>query len=380
MSENHPRPQVERLSELLRLLLSGAGADVRTLWQASEAEMEALEAKDILHSFAALSEEGHTPQELMPIVDKAVNLVRDYMPTVETLTDEPLPYWMAKLEANNDEILSVFDELRQCLTQGRVGSELDEQVQAAIETLKSFEAHYQFKENVLFSLLERRDPVYRGLQLMWGKHDEAREALKQLEQHWLDEEQTSEQPARHAAKVLGNVFFRWQGMVEKERAILFPAALATLDANDHRTLNAAIRGEDKHASLANGTINLAELQLLTNHLPGEFTWVDENDKVRYYSEGGQAIFPRTPQVIGRDVRQCHPPDSVDTVEEIIAAFRAGQQDEANFWLDRRGQFILIRYRAVRDTDDTYRGVLEYTEEISGLRALEGERRLLDWDS
>ena len=106
--------------------------------------------------------------------------------------------------------------------------------------------------------------------------------------------------------------------------------------------------------------------------------VDENDRVRFYSEG-ERIFPRSPGVIGRKVQNCHPPKSVHMVQEILDSFRAGTQSVAEFWIQMGGKFIHIRYFAVRDSQGEYRGTLEMSQDLTPLRALEGERRLADTD-
>jgi hypothetical protein len=126
-----------------------------------------------------------------------------------------------------------------------------------------------------------------------------------------------------------------------------------------------------------GHLTPEQLNLLLRYLPVDITFVDENDNVCFYSEGDR-IFPRSPGIIGRKVQNCHPPDSVSVVENILSEFRAGNKDRARFWLQLNGKFIFIQYLAVRDQDDHYRGVLEVTQDITELRELEGERRLLDW--
>ena len=105
--------------------------------------------------------------------------------------------------------------------------------------------------------------------------------------------------------------------------------------------------------------------------------VDENDEVRFYSEG-ERIFPRSPGVIGRKVQNCHPPQSVHKVQEILDAFRAGTKDVADFWIEIQGRFLHIRYFAMRDANGAYRGTLETVQDVTGIRALEGQRRLVDW--
>jgi DUF438 domain-containing protein len=107
--------------------------------------------------------------------------------------------------------------------------------------------------------------------------------------------------------------------------------------------------------------------------------VNEHDEVAYYSASPERIFPRSPGVIGRKVQNCHPPKSMDSVQKILDAFRAGKKDMADFWIQMQGKFILIRYFAVRDADGKYRGCLEVSQDVTSIRKLEGQKRLLDWE-
>ena len=105
---------------------------------------------------------------------------------------------------------------------------------------------------------------------------------------------------------------------------------------------------------------------------------DSQAKVRYFTQGKERIFPRSPQVIGRAVQNCHPPHSVHVVNRILESFRKGEKDEAEFWIEMRGRFLHIRYFAVRDAQKHYKGCLEVTQDVTKIRKLEGQRRLLDW--
>jgi DUF438 domain-containing protein len=42
------------------------------------------------------------------------------------------------------------------------------------------------------------------------------------------------------------------------------------------------------------------------------------------------------------------------------------------------KFVHIRYFALRDEDGSYKGTLEIVQDASHVRALEGERRIVDW--
>ena len=110
------------------------------------------------------------------------------------------------------------------------------------------------------------------------------------------------------------------------------------------------------------------------------TFVDENDQVQYFSAGKERLFPRSPGIIGRKVQNCHPPKSIDVVNQIVGEFKAGTKDHADFWIQLKGKFIYIRYFAVRGDEDNYRGTLEVSQDITDIRNIEGERRLLNWSS
>jgi len=126
-----------------------------------------------------------------------------------------------------------------------------------------------------------------------------------------------------------------------------------------------------------GELSLDELLNILNGLPIDISFVDKDDKVKYFSETKDRIFFRPRAIIGRDVRNCHPPQSVDKVEKIINDFKEKKRDVAEFWINFKGRFIHIRYFAIRNKLGEYLGTLEVTQDITNIKKLEGERRLLD---
>jgi hypothetical protein len=120
------------------------------------------------------------------------------------------------------------------------------------------------------------------------------------------------------------------------------------------------------------------IEFMLNSLPVEISFVDENDKVSYFNKNGDRIFPRPRSVIGKKVQQCHPKKSLNKVIEIIEAFKNGKRDVANFWINLNGKLIYIRYFAVRNKDGKYLGTLEVSQDITDIKKIEGEKRLLDW--
>ena len=96
---------------------------------------------------------------------------------------------------------------------------------------------------------------------------------------------------------------------------------------------------DRLFHVAEGQLTLEQINLIFRHMPVDLSYVDENELVKFYTDTEHRIFPRSAGVIGREVRRCHPPKSVHIVEEIIEKFRTGEQNQAEFWINKPGLFI-----------------------------------------
>lgn len=134
--------------------------------------------------------------------------------------------------------------------------------------------------------------------------------------------------------------------------------------------------QDGLVRMGTGILSIHQLETMLNHLPVDLTFIDENDVVRYFSHGKERIFARTRAVIGRTVQNCHPPQSVHVVNELLADFKAGRKDAEDFWIPLKDKFVYIRYFAVRDAEGTYMGTLEFTQNIKPIQELSGQKRIL----
>ncbi len=261
--------------------------------------------------------------------------------------------------------------------------------------LQTFTSHYTLKENALFPVLEKEWKDYRCVQLMWSYHDDIRRNLKWI----IDHIQAEEIDLKKFNRAVGDLFFAMFAIIFREDKILFPTILETIDENILVNLLSAFKdiklaytdtsslkidsktetqNHNSEINLGTGSVNIEQLKMIFNHLPVDITYVDENDEVKYFSTPKHRIFPRTIAVIGRKVHHCHPPESVHIVEKIVESFKNGEKDEAAFWIKMGTKFILIKYFAVRNEQEKYKGVLEVSQEVSEIRALQGERRLLNW--
>ena len=163
------------------------------------------------------------------------------------------------------------------------------------------------------------------------------------------------------------------GCLADAAEIGFPYVQPTATTTETATKTAM----DNKVDLHTGALTPEQIRLVFNHLPVDITYVDENDQVQFFSTPPHRIFTRTKAIIGREVKNCHPPQSVHVVEKIVESFRSGARSSESFWIHMGPKFILIQYFAVRDEQGVYRGVVEVSQEISEIQRLEGDKRLLD---
>ena len=288
------------------------------------------------------------------------------------------------------------------------------------DELHKFRLHLSRKQNQLYSILERKG-FDRPTTTMWLLddfiRDEIRDARRLLEED-KDDEFIAMQPT-----VVADVL----DLMQKEETVLYPTSLAMIRPVEFEEMKsgdreigfawirvgkeapkadtpketvpatAAAGFANELASLlgkygfgggstpgallevATGQMTLEQINLVYKHMPVDFSYVDENEIVRFYTDTDHRVFPRSKNVIGRDVKNCHPRTSVHLVEEIIEKFRRGEQNEVDFWINKPGLFIYIYYVAVRDEEGRFRGVLEMMQDCTRIRSLEGSRTLLSWD-
>ena len=271
--------------------------------------------------------------------------------------------------------------------------------------LGKVELHFARKENQLFPYLEKHGwtSPSRG---MWEFHDHIRadikETRKAIESGELDAVIVNSQQVfrslGHIMKVeegrlLPNAMEllseeEWKEFREGDKEIgwMFDTPPASYPAVEYiHPSEDTVRKKlpfdiDDKTHYDEGYLTPAQVNSIFRILPVDITYVNEDDQVVFYNRGEDRVFPRSAGIIGREVKFCHPPKSVDQVLRILEEFKAGTQDLAEFWIQFKGKFIHIQYFAVRDEDRTYRGVIEMSQDVSHIRELEGQQRLLDWDA
>lgn len=394
--------RIEALKEIVRGLHEGIAPETQ---KARFAEMlQEVSASEIAEMEQALIKEGVSEEEIKNLCDVHVQVFAESFEGGEQI-QVPAGHPVETFRRENTALEEVVDQIRYIL--GELTDPPDEETgKAWMEELKDLfgdlgqiEKHYLRKENQLFPMLEKHE-VTGPSKVMWALHDDIRDILKEVR---LGLEEADREVVIGEGTALVTII---SDMVYKEENILFPMALEILSEADWgRVLEGSgelgyaliephtgwepISGPLSEAPpprpgggeaplwLSTGGLSPKQVDLILTSLPVDITFVDANDKVQYYSAQPERIFPRSPGIIGREVQNCHPPSSVHIVQEILDDFRNGERDTADFWIQMGGKFIYIRYFAIRDEDGKYEGCLEVSQDVTAIRALEWEKKLLD---
>jgi DUF438 domain-containing protein len=396
--------------------------------------------------------EGVPASEIMGMCDLHSQVVRDIL--VERASAPPPPgHPVDTFRRENEALRGQAKAMREALAalapqtadpEAAVDPRLLLECRRTFAGLMDVEKHYQRKEHLLFSMLERHG-ITGPSTVMWGKDDEVRRLLKELGTALAENGGTAGEWRLVAQTVAEPALAALEEMIFKEERILLPMSLQNLTETEwgevftqspqfgyclvdpregwappaaksdvpeaaareavrtgvafapfaagDRAVPLPMAGSPKPPRaespvavsqglvvLPTGALSLEQLKAIFATLPVDITFVDAEDRVRFFSEGERRVFARPKAILGRLVQHCHPPSSVDVVERILSDFRSGRQSVAEFWIDFKGRFAHIRYFALRDEKGNYLGTLEVTQDLTRERALQGERRLLQYEA
>jgi hypothetical protein len=373
LSRLHAGESPERLKEEFKLLLGTV----------TPLEISQLEAE--------LVAEGTPREKLERLCDVHMALFRgslDKGPSVPTW--HPVHILMEE----HKRMLETANHLWEFAKQGiPIGN--DEELKKIAADLEESNLHYLREENVLFPYLEKHG-ITEPPAIMWMEHDriraEKRAILGLIKDHGSDKLLSVK--ARSLSEVLAGHF-------KKENQILFPSALETITEQEWHEIREQfdeigytsftptvpempVTDEERESVNASedlkfsaGALSPQEIEAIFDNLPIDITFIAKDDTVRYFSQTKERIFVRSKAIIGRKVQNCHPQKSVHVVNQILDDFKTGRRSEASFWINLSGRMIYIRYFPVRGSDGEYLGTLEVTQDITDVRSLSGEKKLLD---
>ena len=389
--------RLQLLGDFVKGLITGGNG--KQLIEHHKNVIETVTAQEAMMVLDQMFEEGFSNETIKSNVGKIINVF--YKSLNSQSWDRPSSnHFLYYLMQENRQVEMIIDGMKKVIKSLCLDPEPDEQflytkLKEALNSLRPYELHYIKKEHILFPFIERTFPQFRCLKLMWSFHDDFRKSMKTL-----DEILSAEKPDKSMLnKELGKLFFVVLPLVFREEQIVFSVAFRAIPQEAWEEMlqqsfeigwcYIAPPKENKPGNelsgLVNGKINLQsgflsveQLILLFENLPLDLTFVDENDEVAYFSGSKHRIFPRSKAIIGRKVQNCHPPESVHVVNAIIDTFRKGRKDHAEFWIEFKGRFLHIRYFAIRNEKNEYKGTIEVTQDVTEIRQLNGQRRLLEW--
>ncbi len=409
MSEliDNRRHRLEALKGMIFELHAGAAPE--TLTNRFRAVLDQVGASEISALESELMAEGMPESEIRRMCDLHVAVFRDTLagqPPVHTVPGHPVHTFTAE----NQVILEVVAEYRRLFQElaGGNGDTLPpdfaprwRQVHARLALV---EAHYKRKEYLVFPFLERAG-ITAPPKVMWGVDDDIRDKLRAAGEAAADADALAAPELALVHRVVVEpLLAAVEAMVEKEDRVLWPMALQHLSDTDWSSVRdqwgefgaglvppgdewqpavpaaAAAPSADAPSgtvTLPSGQLTAVQLAALLDALPVDITFVDATDRVAYFSEGKDRIFTRNRAILGRRVQDCHPPASLHIVQRVVDELRSGQRQVAEFWIQLHGRFVHIRYLPVRDPAGNYLGIVEMTQDVTAIRTLQGERRLLD---
>ena len=345
-------------------------------------------------------------EDVHAVINMLGDQIDNSMPNLPA--DHPIMHYLKENEEMKRLLLAVEDLVQYPM--------IKNQWLELYDKISQYPVHYKRKQNQLYPVLERKG-FTRPTTTMWTFDDLVRDEIREAERLLREDQEEA------FIKQQERVLLYARDLMEKEEFILYPTSMALISEEEfedmksgdqeigfaffeveHKTTENKVEIQPKEQNnfandlqalltrygysagggdkldVTTGKLTLEQVNLIYKHLPIDISFVDENELVCFYSDTDHRIFPRSKNVIGREVMNCHPRKSAHIVREVIDKLRSGEQDRAEFWINKPGLFIYIIYVAVRDKDGKFRGVLEMMQDCTHIRALEGSQTLLTWNN
>lgn len=409
MSEliNNSNQRKTRLKELiLKLHQGGSQEDVR---QELLLSLKQIPYGEVVEVEQDLISEGLPEEEVLKLCDAHSAVLQGHI-DLSGAQKIPAGHPVDLFNRENEELKKVTAQATlllkeiEAMTEGSPVRDKVLKLRGLFNNLFDADKHYQRKEYLLFPFLESKG-ITGPPKVMWGKHDEIRELIKGSIEILQHENITREDLMASAEIILYQTLSGINDMTVKEEQILFPMSMNKLTEAEWLEISRQsleigfclydpqvtwkpswaaetsiddAQKEGNYIQLPSGGFTAGELLAILNTLPVDMTFVDKDDKVKYFSQGAERIFQRNRAILNRDVRHCHPPASAHIVDKIIEDFKTGRQTRAPFWINMGGKMIHIEYFALRDEKGDYLGTLEVSHNVNRYRELEGEQRILSY--
>lgn len=401
--ENREKKNKERQNKLKELILRlHAGESEEVITEEFAKHFENISPLEIsVMERRLMNEEGLEAEEIMRLCNVHVAVMAGYVDSDTKIPDDfqkpGHPVHVLKQEnlAIEAALMRIRNLLEVHMAENGKDQEVKEGLKLQIELLWEFDKHYNRKENSIFPLMEKYG-ITAPPKVMWGVDDEIRELYKEFKRAF------EKNKVEDLLPLYTELEYEIQEMIVKEEEIMIPMISDVFTIDDwirikdeteefgyciveptaewevERVEMAEDSGEEVGGNIQLGTgyLTLEEVNLMLDLLPLELTFVDKDDVVKYFNNQEEPkILARTPNAIGRDVMNCHPPKSYEIVEQLIDDLKSGKKDKEVAWFQKGSTYVHITYVAVRDEQGEYLGILEYVQDITEIVGIEGEKRV-----
>ena len=433
--ENINLEKVEKMTAIKKNYIEGL-VDFETAKEEIIATFNTITPEEFAYSEQKMKEMGYTDMEMHEKMNSLIELFKNKIVQEENklAKGHPIRTYIEENTATKKLIKEIEEKTERYKENGKF---IKNEWLELYDKLYQFNTHLSRKQHQLFSMLEKKG-FDRPSRIMWtfdnAVRDNINSAIRMLNEENVDEKAFFEQQSIAIELTLD--------IMDKEEQILYPTSLKLISEDEFKQMRKGddeigycliekptefyfidkeeekikeetvektgknnfmndLAGllqkygmtgnqeegqsnenlENKIFDVKQGKLTLEQINLIFQHMPVDLSYVDENDLVKFYSDTKHRVFPRSAGVIGRNVKNCHPAESVDSVMEIIDNFRSGKQDEIDFWIQTpKGNFIYIYYVAVRDENGKFRGVLEMMQDATKIRSLTGQRKIVTWEN
>jgi PAS domain S-box-containing protein len=371
--------------------------------------LEGTDSLEIAKIEQELANEGMKREEMRKLCDVHMAIFKEQLEKQQPNLQPSQP--ISILMEEHKIMLKMADQLMSIANKGLKISDMRyatteiHEVEHLAEDFTDSEKHYLREENVLFPYLEKHG-ITEPPAVMWMEHNDIRELKKKLQTLIKNVDEAGFQSFKdtlwETAKALSNLL---QNHFYKENNVLFPAAMNVITEQEWvdirkefdeigyccftppelitivpkaEVAQAPPQAPEGIMKFETGNLTKEQLESLLNTLPVDISFIDADDTVRYFSKPEKRFFVRTKAVIGRKVQMCHPQKSLNVVTSIVDSFKSGKKDIAEFWINLNNRLLHIRFFAVRDAKGKYLGAMEVVQDITKIKEIKGEKRLLDW--
>lgn len=363
------------------------------IYRKYEFYLNQVSATDIFYLSWYQDNTSHSIEYLKETAGKFVNVF--YHGLSSTKPDSYSSLLLQYFTKENEAIEKQLDSIKPYFKRGKILKHC-ESILEVLMKCDELEKKFIKRELILYPRLEKKKITTKPFEVLWSLNDDARHIRNKL----IEILKSDEIDEMQLIYLIGDYYNVVYGINNKEDLILFPIADKLLSQEEQsdmynecleygfsfitdtpKVVEKAIENQIENGRIktSTGELSVSEFEGVMKFLPVDITFVDINDQVQYFNDRKERHFPRNKSIIGRLVKNCHPPKSVHVVEEIMEAFKNGDRDIAEFWIEFKGVFLYITYYAVRNDKNEYIGTLEVSQDVTRIRELKGQQRLLDWN-